>query len=132
MRLFLLAYHLPISAIRRKLQEFFLKGCCRRDLPEDVKNLAKEGVSESAQLVTKAHLSLTGASGKVGLYYDDKKGEWYLPIGNAPSTHIVKQSHVGLGTSIAMKRFDYLAHNFTKALDQAESTFLEQGLAWML
>lgn len=62
----------------------------------DVCKLAKEGASEAAELVTKAHLSLTGASGKVGLYYDADTESWYLPIGAAPSTHIVKQSHVRL------------------------------------
>lgn len=61
---------------------------------EEVQKLAKEGASESAELVTKSHLSLTGASGKVGLYYDNES--WYLPLGDAPSTHIVKQSHVRL------------------------------------
>lgn len=65
-------------------------------LIEEVKNLAREGAVESAQLVTKAHLSLTGASGKAGLYYDEKDHQWYLPVGSAPSTHIVKQSHVRL------------------------------------
>ena len=63
---------------------------------EDVCRLAKEGALEAAELVTKAHLSLTGASGKVGLYYKKDTNEWYLPIGAAPSTHIVKQSHVRL------------------------------------
>ena len=62
----------------------------------EVKKLASEGASESAELVTKSHLSLTGASGKVGLYYKENDGQWYLPIGDAPSTHIVKQSHVRL------------------------------------
>lgn len=63
---------------------------------EDVCRLAKEGALEAAELVTKAHLSLTGASGKAGLYYKIDTNEWYLPIGAAPSTHIVKQSHVRL------------------------------------
>lgn len=63
---------------------------------EEVYALASEGATESAELVTKSHLSLTGASGKVGLYYDAKSEKWYLPIGEAPSTHIVKQSHVRL------------------------------------
>ena len=62
----------------------------------EVYALASEGATESAELVTKSHLSLTGASGKVGLYYDKKEDTWYLPIGEAPSTHIVKQSHVRL------------------------------------
>lgn len=44
-------------------------------------------------------MSQTGASGKVGLYYDEEK--WYLPIGEAPSTHIVKQSHVRLKRIVA-------------------------------
>lgn len=63
---------------------------------KQVQQLAREGASEAAELVTKAHLSLTGASGKVGLYYDPNKEKWYLPVGMAPSTHIVKQSHVRL------------------------------------
>lgn len=53
------------------------------------------GASKSAQFLAKAHLSLTGASGKTGLYYDNKDG-WYMPFGTAPSTHIVKQSHVSM------------------------------------
>lgn len=68
----------------------------RRLTNAEVKKLAQEGATESAQLVTKAHLSLTGASGKVGLYYHEPTNQWYLPIGEAPSTHIVKQSHVRL------------------------------------
>ena len=63
---------------------------------EQVRQLASEGALKSAELVTKSHLSLTGASGKVGLYYDEPKNAWYLPRGTAPSTHIVKQSHVRL------------------------------------
>ena len=63
---------------------------------DDVKALAKEGVSKSTELITEAHLSLTGASGKVGLYYDADRDMWYQPNGDAPSTHIVKQSHVRL------------------------------------
>lgn len=68
---------------------------------DEVLRLAQEGATESAELVTKAHLSLTGASGKVGLYYDDSANEWYLPYGEAPSTHIVKQSHVRLKNIVA-------------------------------
>ena len=63
---------------------------------KEVYNLASEGATESAELVAKSHLSLTGASGKVGLYYNEKDKQWYLPVGNAASTHIVKQSHVRL------------------------------------
>lgn len=63
---------------------------------QQVRELAAEGATKSAEIVTKSHLSLTGASGKVGLYYDSKNGKWFLPWGTAPSTHIVKQSHVRL------------------------------------
>lgn len=63
---------------------------------KEVQALAAEGATKSAELVTKSHLSLTGASGKVGLYYDNNSDAWYLPRGTAPSTHIVKQSHVRL------------------------------------
>ena len=52
--------------------------------PQQVRQLAAEGATKSAELVTKAHLSLTGASGKAGLYYDAEHGAWYLPRGSAP------------------------------------------------
>ena len=57
---------------------------------DEVSQLAREGAMETAELVTKSHLSLAGASGKVGLYYDENNKDWYLPKGAAPSTHIVK------------------------------------------
>ena len=47
-------------------------------------------------MVVRSHLSLTGASGKIGLYLRESDGTWFLPSGTAPSTHIVKQSHVRL------------------------------------
>lgn len=67
----------------------------------EINALAREGASKSADIVTRSHLSLTGASGKVGLYYDEKNKKWYQPIGEAPSTHIVKQSHVRLKKIVA-------------------------------
>lgn len=59
-----------------------------------IRALAKEGAGESVSLMMQTHLSLTGASGKAGLYYDERSGKWYYPLGTAPSTHIIKQSHV--------------------------------------
>ncbi len=61
-----------------------------------VRELAAEGAAISAEMVSRAHLSLAGASGKVGLYFSRDRDSWYLPRGTAPSTHIVKQSHVRL------------------------------------
>lgn len=65
-----------------------------------VRELAAEGASKASELVTSTHLSLAGASGKVGLYYDAAHKGWYLPKGTAPSTHIVKQSHIRLDSII--------------------------------
>jgi len=79
---------------------------------EEVYALASEGATESAELVTKAHLSLTGASGKVGLYFDGKEEKWYLPIGEAPSTHIVKQSHVRLKKIVANEQLCLLTAKY--------------------
>ena len=79
---------------------------------EEVHQLASEGATESAELVTKAHLSLTGASGKVGLYYDESASKWYLPIGDAPSTHIVKQSHVRLKRIVANEQLCLLTAKY--------------------
>ncbi len=75
-----------------------------------IQELAAEGASKSAEIVTQTHLSLTGASGKVGLYYDADHNEWYLPHGTAPSTHIVKQSHI---------RLDHLVTNEQLSLSTA-------------
>lgn len=79
---------------------------------DEVKALASEGATKSAQILMNTHLSLTGASGKVGLYYDEKKGTWYLPKGEAPSTHIVKQSHV---------RLDHIVQNEQLCMTTAEA-----------
>ena len=75
---------------------------------EQVKALAAEGATKSVELVTKAHLSLTGASGKVGLYYFPEEDMWYLPQGTAPSTHIVKQSHIRLDSIVANEQLALL------------------------
>ena len=63
---------------------------------DQVRALAAEGATKSTELLMETHLSLTGASGKVGLYFDRNNEQWYLPKGRAASTHIVKQSHVRL------------------------------------
>ena len=75
---------------------------------QEVQALAAGGATKSAELVTKAHLSLTGASGKVGLYYSAGNHGWYLPRGTAPSTHIVKQSHVRLDGIVTNERLSLL------------------------
>lgn len=79
---------------------------------EEVYALASEGATESAELVTKSHLSLTGASGKVGLYYNEKNKKWYLPIGEAPSTYVVKQSHVRLKKIVANEQLCLLTAKY--------------------
>jgi len=92
----------------------------------EVKSLAREGATESAQLVTKSHLSLTGASGKVGLYYDEKARQWYLPVGEAPSTHIVKQSHVRLKRIVANEQLCLLTAK-KLGIETPESFIINMG-----
>lgn len=75
---------------------------------QQVRELAAEGATKSVELVTKSHLSLTGASGKVGLYYAADEGAWYLPWGTAPSTHIVKQSHVRLDAIVTNEQLSLM------------------------
>lgn len=70
----------------------------------ELKALAREDATKSVQLVTQSHLSLTGASGKVGLYFEPHSKKWYYPIGNSPSTHIVKQSHIRLKKIVTNER----------------------------
>ena len=78
--------------------------------PETMYKLAAEGATRSADLVVEAHLSLTGASGKIGAY-KSPEGRWFLPVGSAPSTHILKQSHI---------RYDNIVQNEQLALKTAE------------
>ncbi|WP_026664347.1 HipA domain-containing protein [Butyrivibrio sp. FC2001] len=91
-----------------------------------VEELAAEGTTKSTEIVIKTHLSLTGASGKVGLYYDEKEGRWYLPCGLAPSTHIVKQSHIRLDGIVTNEQLSMLtAHKC--GIDIPESFIINVG-----
>ena len=92
----------------------------------DIQRLAAEGATESAQLVTEAHISLTGASGKVGLYYDADENEWFLPIGSAPSTHIVKQSHIRLDSIVLNEKLTLLTAS-KLGIDVPESFIIDSG-----
>ena len=83
-----------LGAIQIKTEEEHPQASYEPLTVSQVRELAAEGAAKSAELVTESHLSLAGASGKVGLYYDGET--WYLPKGTAPSTHIVKLSHVRL------------------------------------
>ena len=93
---------------------------------EDVKALAVEGASKSTELVLQSHLSLTGASGKVGLYYDERNKRWFLPIGTAPSTHIVKQSHIRLNDIVANEQLCERTA-FHLGIDVPESFIINTG-----
>ncbi len=44
----------------------------------------------------------------MGLYYRPKENAWYLPQGTAPSTHIVKQSHIRLDGIVLNERLSLL------------------------
>lgn len=91
-----------------------------------VEALAAEGATKSTEIVIKTHLSLTGASGKVGLYYDEKEGRWYLPSGLAPSTHIVKQSHIRLDGIVTNEQLSMLAAHKC-GIDIPESFIINAG-----
>ena len=86
--------------------------------------LAEEGAASSSELIVKTHLSLTGASGKVGLYYDEPSRLWYLPHGTAPSTHIVKQSHVRLDAIVTNEQLCLMTARRC-GLDTPESFIIE-------
>ncbi len=68
---------------------------------DQMADFAREGTLKSAEILTRTHLSLAGASGKTGLYYDEANDQWFLPLGEAPSTHIVKQCHLRLEEIVA-------------------------------
>ena len=93
---------------------------------EQIRKLAAEGATKSTEIVTGTHLSLAGASGKVGLYYDPTDKKWYLPHGLAPSTHIVKQSHVRLEGIVTNEQLSMLTAAKC-GLNTAESFIINTG-----
>ncbi len=105
----------PVAAHYEKLSE------------SEIKELASEGATKSTQILMQTHLSLAGASGKVGLYLD-KEGKWYLPKGDAPSTHIVKQSHVRLGGIVLNEQLCMLAAG-KMGIDVPETFIVDSGNA---
>lgn len=95
---------------------------------EQVRQLAREGAAKSAQIIAKSHLSLTGASGKAGLYYDGQRDAWYLPVGSAPSTHIVKQSHVRLNGIVTNEQLSMMTAQ-ALGIDVPRSFIVNMGTA---
>lgn len=59
---------------------------------EAVRRFASSPAEESLSFTAKSRISLAGAQQKIGLYHvgDDPRSGWYLPMGAAPSTHILK------------------------------------------
>lgn len=53
---------------------------------------------ESAWLSDTTRFSLAGAQPKLSLYRNDQ-GEWFKPLGTAPSTHILKPTHARFKTA---------------------------------
>lgn len=93
---------------------------------DQIRQLAAEGATKSTEIVIGTHLSLAGASGKVGLYYDPTGKKWYLPHGLAPSTHIVKQSHVRLEGIVTNEQLSMLTAAKC-GIDTAESFIVNTG-----
>ena len=88
--------------------------------------LAAEGATKSTEILLDTHLSLAGASGKVGLYYDESGDSWYLPRGLAPSTHIVKQSHVRLSHLVLNEQLCMLTAGLS-GIEVPESFIINTG-----
>lgn len=93
---------------------------------EQLKELAREGIQGSAKLLTGSRVSLAGASGKTGLFYDESKGDWYIPLGDAPSTHIVKQSHIRLSSIVTNEKLSMMAAELL-GIHTPESFILDTG-----
>ena len=93
---------------------------------EQLEELAKEGTESSAKYVTQSRISLAGASGKAGLYFDKEHNDWFIPLGTAPSTHIVKQSHVRLSGIVTNERLAMMTAG-KLGLDVPESFIISLG-----
>ena len=115
-----------LGAIQIRTEDEELNASYEAVSPDEIKALAEEGVSKSAEIITKAHLSLTGASGKVGLYYDKGNDRWFIPWGTAPSTHIVKQSHIRLNDIVTNEQLSLLTAKKC-GIDIPESFIINTG-----
>lgn len=93
---------------------------------EEIKELAKANSDKSIDIIRNTHLSLAGATKKLGLYFDEKTKEWFLPQGIAPSTHIIKQSHVRLKNIVINEMLCMLTAKYL-GLDVAESFIINAG-----
>lgn len=93
---------------------------------DQVRELAAEGARKSTELLLQSHLSLTGASGKVGLYTIDEGKTWYLPKGMAPSTHILKQSHIRLNDIVINEQLALMTAA-SLGIETAESRIVDTG-----
>jgi serine/threonine-protein kinase HipA len=61
---------------------------------DDLEALSQRSYSVSADLSARSRLSLAGSQAKAGLYQTPgDETTWYLPVGSAPSTHIVKPAN---------------------------------------
>lgn len=115
-----------IGALRVHLKDELPGARYEKLTPVQIRQLAAEGADESAALVIDSRLSLAGATGKVGLYRDMETGEWYLPHGTAPSTHIVKQSHVRLKQIVPNELLCLTAAKYC-GIDVPESFIIDLG-----
>lgn len=117
-----------LGAVRIRENSCAAEAGYRKLSKKQVAELAGEGAEKSAELVMRSHLSLTGATGKTGLYYDRAADEWYLPEGEAPSTHIVKQSHIRLQSIVVNEQLCLLAAKHL-GIDVPESFIINTGTA---
>ena len=115
-----------LGAIQIRTEDEEIQASYETVSQDEIRALAEEGVSKSTELVTRAHLSLTGASGKVGLYYDSVHDRWFIPWGTAPSTHIVKQSHVRLNDIVTNEQLSLITAR-SCGIDIPESFIIDTG-----
>lgn len=93
---------------------------------EEIRELARANSDKSIDIISNIHLSLAGATKKIGLYFDEKTKEWFLPEGTAPSTHIIKQSHVRFKNIIINEMLCMLTARYI-GIDVAESFIINVG-----
>lgn len=115
-----------LGAIRIDATEEEIESRYEAITSKQMEELAAQGAVKSAEMVIKTHLSLTGASGKVGLYYDENERRWYMPFGLAPSTHIVKQSHIRLDGIVTNEQLSMLTAGKC-GIDISESFIVNLG-----
>lgn len=89
------AQYLPAGVPAEEADDGRVEALAEEDIAGLLKNIQADATAWHSQ--ARGRWSLAGAQAKIALAYDDQTGEWGIPSGMSPTTHIIKPAIVGLG-----------------------------------